>query len=310
MGAQKVFTTWDASHAALWEHQPVKIGHGLHRSALFQRETLARLIEAYPREHYSLIHMGAPGQRRVWREGEIGDLPGEAVIDAIAQGRMWLNLRQVADVDPRYRALMTEVFGELSERVPGFRAPKQNPGILISSPSAQVYYHADLPGQCLWQIMGAKRVWVYPSTPPFVAPEQLEHIALFDVEVDMAYQPWFDAHAQVFDLGPGEMLHWPLNAPHRVENVEGVNVSMTVSYWTEEIRRRQMVNLANGILRHRFGMSPRGRATAGPAFWAKAVMQRALRDTGWVRQERRSRRPIDFRLDGARPGAIVDLAAA
>lgn len=306
----EVFTTWNEQHAPLWEHQPVKIGHALHRSALFQREALARLIETYPREHYSLVHMGPRGGRRVWREGELGGLSGEAVIDAIGRGRMWLNLRQVADVDSRYRRLMDDVFGEVSARVPGFHSPKQSPGILISSPEAQVYYHADLPGQCLWQIMGRKRVWVYPNTPPFVAPEQLEHIALFDVEVDMAYEPWFDAHAQVYDLGPGEMLNWPLNAPHRVENLEGVNVSMTVAYWTEEIRRQQMVNLANGILRHRFGLNPRSRATSGPGFYAKALLQKGLRNTRWVRQERRSRRPIDFRLDGARPGEIVDLPAA
>ena len=43
------------------------------------------------------------------------------------------------------------------------------------------------------------------------------------------------------------MMHWPLYSPHRVENLDCVNISMTTEYWTEDIRRRQMVNLANGI---------------------------------------------------------------
>ncbi len=62
---------------------------------------------------------------------------------------------------------------------------------------------------------------------------------------------WYDRHAIVFDLEPGQMLNWPLNAPHRVENLNTcVNISMTVSYVNEDIRRAQMVHLANGLLRN------------------------------------------------------------
>lgn len=304
-----ILTSWNDTHAPLWKHQPIKIEHRLDRSPLFSIDALTELIEAYPRQHYSLIHMGERGGRRFWREGEIGGLSGRQVIEAITQGRMWLNLRTVTDIDARYKAMLDEVFGELDLRLGGFDAPRRQAGILISSPKAQVYYHADLPGQCLWQLHGRKRVYVYPATPPFVTPEQLEHIALFDVEVDMPYATWYDEHAQVFELEPGEMLHWPLNAPHRVENLDCVNISMTVSYQTEEIRRAQMVNLANGILRHRFGVAPRSRAIAGPSFWTKAVVQKLARDSRWVKRERKARRPIDFRLDGNRLGQILDLTA-
>ena len=54
----------------------------------------------------------------------------------------------------------------------------RNAGILISSPNAQVYYHADLPGQSLWQIRGTKRVYIYPPVAPFLTPEQIERIIL------------------------------------------------------------------------------------------------------------------------------------
>ena len=78
-----------------------------------------------------------------------------------------------------------------------------------------------MPGQWLIQISGRKRVYVYPNTPPFLKPQDLEDIALLNREVDLPYAPWYDAHAQVFDLEPGQMLSWPLNAPHRVENWHG-----------------------------------------------------------------------------------------
>ena len=310
MTSRAILTDWNDTHAALWGHQPLRLGHRLHEMPLFSKAALAALIDSYPREQYGLIHMGAAGERRFWREGEIGGLPGEAVMEAIARGRMWLNLRNVETVDSRYRAVLDAMFCELAERVPGFAPAQYTCGILISSPSAQVYYHCDLPGQHLWQIIGRKRVHVYPATAPFVTPQNLEDIALFDVEVDMPYAPWYDAHARVLDLAPGQMLSWPLNAPHRVENLDCLNVSMTVSFNDDAIRRLGHVNLANGLLRHRFGYRPRSRATAGPSYWSKVVLQRALRNTAWVRRERDARRVVDFRLDAAAPGEIVELKAA
>ena len=91
----------------------------------------------------------------------------------------------------------------------------------------------------------------------------------------MPYAAWYDEHAKVFDIGPGQMLNWQLNAPHRVENLGSVNISMTVSYANDEIRRAEIVNLANGLLRHRFGYQPKSRSMRGPSYFAKAVMQKA-----------------------------------
>jgi hypothetical protein len=310
MAKDKVFSKWDETHSLLWGQQPIKLAHQLEKSPLFSADRLAELIERYPREHYSLVQTGTRESRRVWREGEIGNLNGRQVMDAIASGGLWLNLRNVSGIDSAYRIMLDGMFEEIAANVPGFEAPKHQAGILISSPDAQVYYHADLPGQGLIQIAGRKRVYVYPNTAPFIKPEHLEDIALFDVEVDLPYAPWYDAHAQVVELEPGQMLNWPLNAPHRVENHGSVNISMTVSYVNDEIRRAEIVHLANGLLRHRFGYRPKSRNLRGPSYFAKAVLQKLLRESGWVKRERNARRPIDFRLDAAQPGKIVDLPKA
>jgi hypothetical protein len=304
------FPAWDETHSSLWGHQPIRLVHELHKSPLFAMGRLAELIERYPREHYSLVQTGAREARRLWREGEIGNLSGRQVIDAIAKGGLWLNLRNASGVDPDYKTMLDAMFEEIAEHVPGFQAPKHQSGILISSPDAQVYYHADLPGQGLIQIAGRKRVYLYPNSEPFIRPQHLEDIALYDVEVDMPYARWYDEYATVVDLEPGQMLNWPLNAPHRVENLGTVNISMTVSYVNDDIRRNEIVSLANGLLRHRFGYEPRSRGIRGPSFFAKAVMQKLMRDSGWVKRERKARRPIDFRLDSAEPGRIVDLPKA
>ena len=208
MTTDEVFTNWDDTHSALWGHQPIELAHQLHETPLFSIETLAELIERYPREQYSLVQTGARGSGRVWREGEIGDLNGRQVIDAISRGGLWLNMRDVAAVDRRYGALIDKMFEEVAARVPGFEAWSHQESILISAPDAQVYYHADLPGQALIQIAGRKRVYVYPNTAPFITPQHLEDIAVYNVEVDIPYANWYDQHAKVFDIGPGQMLHW------------------------------------------------------------------------------------------------------
>ena len=308
---EPIFTNWTSDITAKWAKAPLKADHRLDTHPLFSMDALADLIDGYPRQHYALVQMGPQGSaRKTWREGDIGGIKGRDVIDAIAKGRMWLNLRNVSAVDSRYRELLDAAFEEVNVNTGGYQTYNRSSGILISSPNAQVYYHCDLPGQSLWQIHGRKRVYVYPNTAPFLTPEQLENIALYEVEVDMRYDPSYDSHAQVFEIGGGEMLHWPLNAPHRVENLDCLNVSMTTEYWTEAIRRKQMITMANGILRHKVGVTPKSRATDGPAFWAKAALQAGVKRAGLLKKERKARRAVDFKLDPAKPGAIIDLREA
>ena len=307
----KIFTKWTSDITAKWGKAPLKAAHRLDTHPLFSLDALADLIDGYPRQHYALVQMGPQGSaRKTWREGDIGGLKGRDVIDAISKGRMWLKLRNVSQVDSRYRDLLDTAFEEVNVNTGGYQTYNRSSGILISSPNAQVYYHCDLPGQSLWQIHGKKRVYVYPNTPPFLTPEQLENIALYEVEVDMRYEPSYDKDAQVFEIGGGEMLHWPLNAPHRVENLDCLNVSMTTEYWTETIRRKQMITMANGILRHKVGVTPKSRSTDGPAFWAKAALQAGVKRAGLLKKERKARRAVDFKLDPAKPGAIIDLLEA
>ncbi len=269
-----IFTDWTAETTASWAKAPLRLSHRLSQHPLYSLDALAELIEGYPRQHYALVEMGPQGSnRRLWREGDIGALSGAEVIEAIKRGRMWLNLRNVSGVDRRYKDVLDQIFGEVRTNVPGYDTYDRTCGILISSPNAQVYYHMDLPGQSLWQLHGKKRVYLYPTTAPYLTGEQLERIALYEVEVDIPYDASYDKAATVFEIGPGEMLHWPLNAPHRVENLDCLNVSMTTEYWTESIRRSQIINMANGILRDKIGVPPMSRKLTGPGFYANAVLQ-------------------------------------
>ncbi len=306
----RVFDDLDEAAARRWGREPQRLRHGWHRSGLFGLDALASLIDRYPVEHHAIVATSTRGDgQRVWREGEIRGLAGRQVIEAIAEGGLWLNLRNVQLVDPDYGRLLESAYAELRAAVPGFEPSALRMGILISSPRAQVHYHADLPGQSLWQIHGRKRVYVYPPADPYLPQEALENIALSGVEVDMPYRAEFDRDAVALDLQPGDMAHWPLNSPHRVDNEDCLNISVTTEHWTAAIRRSQMVNVANGVLRRHLGLKARGRELAGPGFWAKALMQAAWRRTPWARRLQRMCRPIDFRLSPHPGRRLVDIPA-
>ncbi len=311
MQPRTIFTSFERRHAELWGNAPIRLRHRLHEHELFSDAALGRLVESWPREHYSLVEWGGNGASGgAWREGETAGLSGEAILKAIALGRVWINMRNLPVVAPAYAELMNDIFEELEGHMPEFRTFTRTLGLLVSSPLSRTIYHADLPGQSLWQIRGAKRVYVYPNAAPFQTPECIERINLTGVEFNMRFEDWYDEHAVVFDIEPGDMLHWPLNAPHRVDNHDCLNVSMTMEYFTRDIRRRHMVVKANAILRSKLGLVPQGAATTGPAFWAKAAFQRALRDTAWVKRQNRARKTPEFRLDPTRPGGVVEIGGA
>ena len=301
-----VFSQWEPKHASLWGTQPLCLEQNLHCSPLFSRAALGALIEAYPPEMYNLVQMGVQGDRKLWRYGSIGEATGAQVIEAIAAGRLWINLLRVNEVDHRYRELLDGIFAEVEARVPGYATFSRINGILISSPRAQVYYHFDSSGQSLWQIEGTKRVYLYPPVSPFLTPESLEHVALNRDEVGVKYEPWFDDHATVYELRPGQMMHWPLNSPHRVENQDCLSISMTAEYYTRDIRRKQMVNVANGLLREKLGINP-GRNISGAGFWSKAVVQAGVRRLRLLEGERKKTHQLTFKLDPLHPGQIIDL---
>ncbi len=310
MSPLTVFEPWPAHIREVWGRQPTVVRHTLHRSPLLSMAALADLIDSYPRSHYSLINMGARGERRFWKEGDIAGMKGADVIDWIASGRMWLNLRRVDEVDGRYGDLLRAAYDEIAANAPGEAMTNISMGLLISSPGAQVYYHCDLPGQALWQVHGRKRILIYPNTAPFLEPWMLEDIAVLGVEVDMPYHEWFDAYAQGFDLEPGDMAHWPLNAPHRVENYDVLNVSITSEHWSRTIARKHHVNMGNGLLRHRYGRTAKSRSIEGVSYLAKAALQKLSHRSAWLAKQRAGKRPIEFRLDPAVRGGVLPLDPA
>lgn len=304
-----IFKQFTNEDRAVWGRHSVKLNHTLNDHPLFSNDALIALIDDYPRDRYNLTTMSAPGAPKgFWREGEKGDASGADVFDAIANGRIWINLRKVMDVDQRYGDILDEMFEEMERYVPGFDSFKRNMGILVSSPGAQVYYHCDIPGQSLWQVRGEKRIFVYPNAAPFLKQDEIERVILGETEEEVPYEAWYDRYAQVIDLKPGEMLHWPLNAPHRVENLGMLNVSVTTEHFTPEIRKQYAVHYANGVLRSRLGLQNLSPRIDGPMVYPKMALAAAFK-FGGLQKSRAVQRMVDFRVAKNAPGGFEDIPA-
>lgn len=297
-----IISNWEPRHESLFGTEVVKLDHRLRETGLFSREAVARLIERCPADELGLEAMvvdDSTSSARLY--GVRGEASGEETIAAIEKGRIWMNIRRVMDWAPEYRKLLDDIFAEFESRMPGFSTFKRNMGVLVSSPGANVDYHADIQGQSLWQIEGVKRVYLYPRSPVFMSGRDVEKILLRETTESLPYESWFDDYATVVDLQPGEMLTWPLYAPHRVHNHDCLNISVTMEHWTKDIWNAYAVHYGNGVLRRTLGLRNPSARAEGLHVYPKAASAFLWKKMGrQVKGDVVKRR--DFRIDASAPG--------
>jgi len=254
---------------------PTKHSHTLHRDPMFTDTGLAALLDRYPREYVGVYRMGDTPES--WECGRLGQISGEKLVQAVKEGRIWLNLRAADQRDPALAEMNQRIFSELKEMIPGFRPFNTDLGLLISSPGARVFYHLDVPRVMLFHLRGHKKVWVYPRTEPFVEAHGLECVVSQKTEEDIPYRAEFDADGQCFDLQPGQMVHWAQNAPHRIDNNDDLNVSLSIEFMTPMAQLRANVILANAWLRDKAGLNSGIESKPNVGWLPKFVLARLIR---------------------------------
>jgi hypothetical protein len=275
----------DPRHVALWGQHTVKLRHTLADQEMFSDESIAGLIDTVDPSHLKIETMPDDGYDvRAWSSCDRTGLTGMQVLEAVRNGRIWIELKALEEIDDRFADVLSSLYGELETDLP-FKTFKRKLNLLVSSPNARVFYHFDVPGQTLAQLRGRKRIWIYPPTAPFLRPESVENTVRSVATEGLDYQEWFDDYAEVHDMEPGDLLHWALNGPHRVANYDTLSVSLTTEHWTPQVRRSYALNYGNGILRSHAHWRPRSQATTGAAFWAKAAMTAAWRASGMQRKQ-------------------------
>lgn len=254
--------------------------HTLHQSPLFCDGALASLLDEYPRDKLGIWTFADHGEGdEAPVRGEAGDLSGEDLLQAVKTGRIWLNLRATNQHVDAYSGVANTLFDSI-EGETGQKVMKRDMGVLISSPGVHVHYHLDIPMVALFQIRGEKTVWFYPPTEKYAPSASVEAIALREKEEGLYFSGEFETAAQPFELSPGMGVTWPQTMPHRVQNGDMMNVSLSCEFMTLPALIRANAIYTNGRLRRDFGADPRRPAGMGPGTISKAALGQLMKKMG------------------------------
>lgn len=245
MQNSELLPAWSASNQQL-ETEIVVAKHRLFESGLFDDDNLARIIDAHPIADLGVSSMGTDVCRpEEWRSGSTGGLSGHELLEAVRKGRLWLNLRRCVQNHAEIGALVESLYAELDAKTKGLHTFNYSANLLISSPSAIVYYHMDCPVNMLWHLRGQKLVYAYPREEKFLPRRLVEDVIAGAAPEEIPFDVAWDEEAFVRALKPGEMITWPQHSPHRVINTFGLNVSLSTEHYTKAALRRNNVHMAN-----------------------------------------------------------------
>ena len=215
-------------------------------------EALIHLLDRYPADLFEINRYTYDADGHVsLATGARGEASGREVLQTIKAGDLWVSLRSCEDAHPGLWAEVMRAFGKLQPELGAAGARKMTGQLILSSPAARLPYRFDADGVVLFHLRGVKRVWVYPTTEPFLPQAAMEEFITRTTTEDLPYQRIMDGAAYRFDIAPGQALTWPLYAPHRVENQEGLGVSLSMGYQTWASRITTGAHHANGVLRSR-----------------------------------------------------------
>ena len=296
---------WRPEHTEKFQKETFKVKHDLISTGLFSDEALSELLDKHPRNQLDVCALSEhPIYQYKFRTGDARDVDGKTLIEAVKAGTIWMNLRKAMNLHPEYNAVLKQMYGEIA-KLTGKKPFSANGGILISSPTARVPMHFDATETILWHIRGHKRIYFYPHTKEFLADEDYEAYMYRVTEDYLPYDESMEAVANSYDLHEGEMVTWPLNRPHRVDNMTYC-VSVTTEYSTRESTLKNAAMYTNAVLRRKFGANPNWHGASTPEKIVKAGAGYMLRKIG-VLDTLKAEDIVTFKVDKSVPGYVRDI---
>jgi ribosomal protein L16 Arg81 hydroxylase len=229
--------------------RPFLIGHRLGEHPLFELNRLLRLAQTLPEKHIE-YNAGALSVNQDQSQTPRNGLSPEETIRRIRECKSWLVLKWV-EHDPEYRALLEACLDEVRPHseplAPGMRQPQAF--IFITSPGSVTPYHIDPEHNFLLQIRGSKTVRQFDGQDPTIlSHEELERFYAARVR-NMTLKDENRDRCWLYDLQPGQGLHFPVTFPHWVQNGDEVSISFSITFRTPDLDRRRMVYQFNHGLR-------------------------------------------------------------
>ena len=178
------------------------------------------------------------------------------VLDNFDNAGVWLRLTRVDEVTPQFDELVDRFYAELSELYQQdikARTMRTFLALFVSSPGAYTNYHIDHTWNFLLQISGRKTVHLYdPLDPDVITQGDKEGWYMRNFTLT----PKAQAKAIAYELGPGDGVHHPVNAPHWVQNGSEISISLSIGLCLHDSNRDAKIHQTNFVLR-RFGLKPK-----------------------------------------------------
>jgi hypothetical protein len=235
--------------AAELNRRPFPVRHELSDHPAFRLDRLVELARRLPPERVEYNAGDLPISQDPRLTPHTG-LSVEETIRRITDCRSWMVLKRV-ESDPVYERVLDQCLDEIARLVPGMRTRRAF--VFISSPGSVTPYHIDHEYNFLLQIRGRKSMSIFDRS--VVSEQQLERFYRGEHR-NLVFSEHNAHKSQTFDLGPGDGVHVPVNAPHYVVNGPEASVSFSITFRTPEGDRRSAVYVANDRLR-RLGLRPR-----------------------------------------------------
>ncbi|HYV36017.1 MAG TPA: cupin-like domain-containing protein [Gemmataceae bacterium] len=255
-GEQKLLDINAALFRECFDKRPFLIGHRLNDHPLFALPRLIELSQKLPEKHVE--YNG--GKLPVSLDPNLTPRNGlsiEETIRRIEDCCSWMVLKYV-EQDDDYRALLHHCLAEV-----GVHSELLRPGmelmqgfIFISSAGSVTPYHMDPEHNFLLQVRGSKTVSLFDGRDrSIVAETDLERF-YGGSHRNMAFQEEWQRKAWVYDLQPGQGLHFPVTDPHHVKVGPTYSISFSITFRTPDLEKRSMVHNVNAYLRGK-GLRPK-----------------------------------------------------
>jgi hypothetical protein len=240
--------------AALSEKFPGEtfaIRHALADNPLFTLPRIIDLLRTLPRDRIE-FNSGKVAISQNPDTTPMVDMAPEEIVRRIETSGAWMVLKRV-ETDPGYREVIEDVLMTLA-RARGCQSIDEadfrdiQGFLFVSSPQSTTPFHADSDENVFVQIHGEKFFHVYDNRDRSIATDDV----LEDVVVkhrNIPYKPVFDAKATHYTLLPGDGIFVPYQWPHYVQTSATYSISLSITWKSRDVRRRNDITVVNSMLR-------------------------------------------------------------
>lgn len=235
----------------VFPHHPFGLRHAFAGNPLLTLPRIAELVRELPRDRIEYNS----GKVAISQDPDAVptlDLDPEEIVRKIETCGAWMVLKHI-EAHPAYCALIDEALLEVA-RVRGFESIEAagfddiQGFLFVSSAESTTPFHADSDENLFFQIHGEKFFHVYDNEDRSIASEA----ALEDVVVkhrNMPYDPKFDAKCTTYRLLPGDGVFVPYQWPHWVRTSGSYSISLSITWKSDDVRRRNDIFTVNSMLR-------------------------------------------------------------